>query len=87
MNFLHYRVITRPGASIRVHLAGNAANVRVMDDINFQKYQQGLQHTYYGGYYTMTPVVIRPAISGNLNVVVDLGGLPGTVNALVEVLP
>jgi hypothetical protein len=86
MNFLNYKVVTRPGDSIRVYLTGNAANVRVMDDANFQKYRQGLEHRYFGGYYMKSPVIIKPGIFGLLNVVVDLGGYPGTVNAVVQVL-
>jgi Domain of unknown function (DUF1883) len=86
MNFLHYKVVTRPRDRIRVYLKGNAANVLVMDDLNFANYRQGLQYDYYGGYYAVSPVIITPGLYGNLNVVVSLGGLPGSVNAVVQVL-
>jgi hypothetical protein len=45
MNFLHYEVATNRGDSIRAslcrqrykrHRAGNAANVIMMDDVNFE---------------------------------------------------
>lgn len=86
MNFLHYQVVTQPGDAIRVTLTGNAANVLVLDDINFGNFKTGRQYTYYGGYYTRSPVIIRPPGPGRWNVVVNLGGLAGTVNAVVQVL-
>ncbi len=86
MDSLHYNVVTGPGDKIRVYLRGNAANVLVMDDANFQKYQQGLQYKYYGGRYTRSPAIIKPAVYGRLNVVVNLGGFAGEVNAVVQVL-
>ena len=87
MNFLHYEVTTGPTDSIRVSLTGNAANVLVMDDVNFQSYRSGSQHHYYGGYYTRSPAIIKPPHAGHWHVVVNLGGLIGTVNALVQVIP
>jgi hypothetical protein len=86
MTFLHYEVTTSKESVIRVNLTGNAANVLVMDDTNFQRFQQGSQYTYYGGYYTRSPAVIKPPQAGRWIVVVNLGGGIGTVNASVQVL-
>jgi hypothetical protein len=86
MNFLHYEVTTNIASVIRVNLTGNAANVLVMDDINFQRFKQGSQYEYYGGYYTRSPAIIKPPQAGRWNVVVNLGGGIGTVNASVQVL-
>jgi hypothetical protein len=86
MDSLHYNVVTGPGDKIRVYLKGNAANVLVMDGTNFQKYQLGQKYNYYGGYYRRSPVIIKPAVYGPLNVVVNLGGFAGAVNAVVQVL-
>ena len=86
MNFLHYEVTTSKQSVIRVNLSGNAANVLVMDDANFQRFKQGSQYTYYGGYYTHSPAIIKPPTAGRWNVVVNLGGGIGTVNASVQVL-
>jgi hypothetical protein len=86
MNFLHYEVWTRsPQDVIEVTLVGNAANVLAMDDGNFTNYRSGRQFTYYGGYYTQSPAVIVVPSSGHWNVVVDLGGAAGHVNASVRV--
>lgn len=85
MNFLRYEVWMRnPGDAIEVILSGHA-NVLVMDDGNFLNYQSGRHFVYYGGYYTHSPVVIVPPSTGHWNVVIDLGGAPGHVNATVRV--
>jgi len=60
---LHYGMQLGAGDFIRVHLSGNAANVLVMDDANLRNYRDGIQFNYWGGYYTQTPVIIRPASS------------------------
>jgi len=86
MNYLHYVVTTGPRDSVRVHLIGSAANVLVMDDANFQNFTVGQAYQYYGGYYTKTPAIIRPPSPGRWNVVINLGGGAGTVNAVVQVL-
>jgi hypothetical protein len=86
VNFLHYIVTTGPRDAVRVQLSGSAANVLVMDDTNFQNYKLGQAYRYYGGYYKQSPVIIQPPSAGRWNVVINLGGLPGTVNAIVQVL-
>lgn len=86
MRFIHF-IVNMPGANtIRVALTGNAAWVRVMDDSNFNGYRTGGQYQYYGGYYVNSPVIIRPPLGGKWNVVVDLNGGPGQVNATVQVI-
>lgn len=84
MNYLHSRVSTQPGQSIFVTLSGNEANVMVMDDRNFWNYQSGGRITYLGGHYRRSPAVIRPP-AGEWNVVIDLGGYAGRVEAAVSV--
>jgi hypothetical protein len=86
MNFLRYEVrIENVGDVIEVILLGHAANVLVMDDGNFQNYQFGRRFVYYGGYYTRSPAVIAPPSPGHWNVIVDLGGASGQVNASIRV--
>lgn len=86
MNFLHYIVTIGPRDVVRVYLTGNAANVLVMDDPNFQNFNVGQPYRYYGGYYTQSPAIIRPPVPGRWNVVINLGGGAGTVNAVVQVV-
>jgi hypothetical protein len=85
---LHYRVrLEQQGDFIRVHLSGAAANVLVMDDANLRNFREGQQYNYWGGYYMVTPVIIKPGtFNVDLNVIINLGGLPGTVTAVVEVI-
>jgi hypothetical protein len=86
MNFLRYEVWTKnPGDVIEVTLLGHAANVLVMDNGNLINYKSGRQFVYYGGYYTRSPAVIVVPSPGHWNVVVDLGGASGRVNASVRV--
>jgi len=85
MKFLHNRYHLTPSERIRVTL-DSQANVRLMDDHNFSRYKQGGPHTYYGGHAKQSPVVLDPPHSGFWNVVVDLGGYPGSVKASVAVI-
>ena len=86
MDELHYQIVTGPGDRIRVYLRGNAANVLVMEDADYVNYRQGRAYNYYGGYYTKSPVIIKPRVYGPLNVVINLGGFAGTVNAVVQII-
>jgi hypothetical protein len=86
MNFLHYDVWTQPGDIIQVSLTGNAANVLMMDQANFESYRSGRQFQYYGGYFTQSPAMIRAPGAGRWKVVVDLGGRAGQVRASVQVV-
>lgn len=84
MNFLNYEVSTGPNSVIEVILSGNAANVQVMDESNFQSFRSGRSHRHYGGYYTQSPILIKVP-SGRWHVVVHLGGTAGHVSATVTV--
>ena len=42
----------RTGEIVEVRLQGNAANVKLMDSINFSKYRNGRSHHCYGTYVT-----------------------------------
>ena len=86
MEFLHSQVATGSDNAIVVSLDGHAANVMVMDSSNFSSYQRGSRFRYYGGHYTRSPAVIRPPLSGNWHVVIDLGGRGGQVRANVRVV-
>jgi hypothetical protein len=85
MNFLKYEFDAGPGDVIQVRL-DKQANVRLMDSNNFQKYSNGQQHTYHGGYAKTSPVNLRPPRQGHWYVVIDLGGSSGQVHASVQKL-
>lgn len=75
------------GETIEIRLTGSAANVRLMDNINFNSYKNGHSHHYYGGLVKMSPFHLRVPHSGTWCVTVDMQGLRGTTNASVRVLP
>lgn len=86
MNFLHAEFDAMAGDVVEVTLAGNAANVRLLDPANYVVYQTGGNHAYYGGHYTMSPVLIPVPHAGHWHLTVDLGGAAGTVSASFRVL-
>lgn len=75
------------GDVVVVTLSGSAANVRLLDLFNFSQYQQGQQHSYYGGLAQQSPVRIQVPHGGIWHAVVDMQGLRGTVNAGFRVIP
>jgi hypothetical protein len=85
MNFLHYPLNLSSGDTVEVIL-DREANVRLLDEANFAKYQQGEQHTYYGGLAKKSPVRIRAPHPGSWHLVIDLGGYAGTVKASVKTI-
>ena len=88
MKFNHYNLghITR-GNIVEITLQGSAANVRLMDTSNFNKYKSGHRHTYNGGLVKRSPFRIPVPKSGNWHVTVDMQGLRGTFRSGVRVIP
>ncbi len=85
MNYLHYDLDLQSGETVEVTL-DKQANVRLLDDSNFTRYQRGEKHRYYGGRATKSPVRLPPPHTGHWHLVVDLGGNAGTVMASVRTL-
>lgn len=87
MKYQHYDLgYCQGGQVVEVTLRGNAANVRLLDDSNFQSYRSGRRHTYYGGHYRQSPARIKIPSAGNWNITVDLGGYAGHVESSVRML-
>lgn len=88
MKFIHTDLGSRKGGEIvEIKLSGNAANVRLMDSLNFQNYKNGRKHRYYGGHATRSPVRLKIPRAGHWHVAVDTGGYSGKVSASVRILP
>jgi hypothetical protein len=85
MNYLHFEFTGGPPNSVEVTL-DKQANIRLLDDSNFQSYKRGQQHTYYGGAARVSPVRIAIPRFGHWNVIIDLGGYSGTVNASIRII-
>jgi hypothetical protein len=87
VNFTHYDLgLLSGGETIVVTLQGTAANVRLMDSINFSAYRAGGQHRYFGGSATRSPVRLQVPNAGHWHVAIDLGGYRGSVRSSVRVL-
>jgi hypothetical protein len=87
-NFIHTDLGNRKrGDVVEVTLAGNAANVRLLDSTNFSRYRRGQRHTYHGGLAKRSPVRLGIPLSGHWHLAVDMQGLRGTTRAGVRVIP
>ena len=88
MRFAHYRLgHVAVGTVAEVTLRGNAANVRLMDQSNFNNYKAGRPYRYHGGLAKRSPVPLRVPRSGTWHVTVDMQGLRGTVRSGIRVIP
>ena len=88
MKFSHYKLGHVAGGSVvEVSLQGSAANVRLMDQSNFNNFKAGRRHRYYGGLVTKSPFRVRVPRSGSWHVTVDMQGLRGTVRSGIRVIP
>ena len=82
--FLHREVDVGPEDVLEVTL-DHPANVLLLDQVNYDLYRRRQPYKYiYGGYVTQSPFRIRPPFKGQWHVVVDLGGGPGTVTAMLS---
>jgi hypothetical protein len=86
MEYLHREFELSEGDVVEVTLAGNAANVLLLDDENFQSYRQGKPYQYSGGYARTSPYRIQAPRGGRWHLVVDLAGGAGRVQASSHVV-
>ncbi len=88
MKYNYYQLGHRQrGDEVEVTLSGSAANVRLLDSMNYQDYRSGRKHRYYGGLVKRSPTRIPIPHSGTWYVVVDMQGLRGTTRSSVRVIP
>jgi hypothetical protein len=86
MEYLHREFELNQGDIVEVTLAGNAANVMLLDPANFQNYREGKPFDYFGGYAQTSSYPIEAPRPGRWHLVVDLGGGAGRVQASARVL-
>jgi hypothetical protein len=86
MEYLHKELDLSADDVVEVTLAGNAANVMLLDADNFHNYQQGRPYNYYGDYVRTSPYRIQAPHAGRWHLVVNLGGGAGRVQASVRVI-
>ena len=88
MNFTHFDLgIRQSGQILAMKLAGNAANVRLMDSSNFQCYINSRRYKFYGGLINKSLYKMQIPSSGHWHVIVDMQGLRGTNRIWIRVLP
>jgi hypothetical protein len=88
MRFAFYDLGDQPeGTVAEVRLTGRAANVILVNELNFTRYRAGAPFSYTGGHYQRSPVSLEVPEAGHWYVVVDLGGFGGRVRGKVKVLP
>ena len=75
------------GDIVVVKMSGNAANVRLLDQMNFHQFECGSEHSYTGGHFKRSPVILRIPRDGHWHAVVDHGGYVGSTRVSVKVLP
>ena len=85
MNFLHYEYDLCSGDVVEVTL-DKQANVLLLDQGDFARYQRGEAHTYYGGLAKQSPLRVSAPRAGHWHLVIDLGGYSGTVSASARVI-
>ena len=71
-----------------VHLRGSAANVILLDPVNFDRYRYGLSFHYTGGLHTGTPVRLEIPKDGHWYLVIDCCGYQHHVQVRkIQMLP
>mgnify|MGYP000483230302 FL=1 len=88
MKFNHYTLgFLEKSQQIEVNLQGNAANVLLLDNKNYQQYKQGTRYIHIGGLVVKSPHRFVVPKSGQWHLVIDLGGYAGKVKSQVVVHP
>lgn len=86
VNHLHAELDLGANDVVEVILT-RQANAMLMDRPNYTAYVSGRGHSYFGGYATHSPTILTPPRAGRWNLVIDLGGAPGTMSATYRVIP
>lgn len=86
MNFLHNDLGILDGNEVIEVTLDKAANVKLLDSSNFNRYRNGAGHNYFGGYITRSPFKVPVPRSGHWHITIDLGGHRGSVRAGVRIL-
>lgn len=85
MQFLHKRMFIQAGHKVKVTLS-RPANVKLMNDRNFNNYRNGRRHEYFYGKLLNDSVIIPVGSSGIWNITIDLGVGGGTIRHKIEII-
>jgi hypothetical protein len=87
MNYLHSPLGQQvKGTKVKFTIKGNACNVVLLDDVNYQRYRRGKKYSYYGGHTTQSPVILTIPESKVWHGVVDFGGYKGKADVSVTII-
>jgi hypothetical protein len=81
VNFVHYDFGPLSGGEVATVRMLERANVLLMDQSNFLRYQRQEQFSYYGGQALTSPVRLKVPSPGHWHVVHDLGGANGAIHS------
>ena len=85
MQYQHYDLgHMSTGEVVGVSLAGNAANVLLLDSVNLRHFKRGGRYRYLGGQQTSSVGHLQIPNSGHWHVVSHLGGDAGRVRSAVR---
>jgi Domain of unknown function (DUF1883) len=85
MGFVHRREHLNGGDVVIVNCS-HQANVMIMTDANFRRYQSGERADGYGGRYRRFPAQIAAPSTGYWNITIDLGGSDAQFRYRINVL-
>ena len=85
MKFLHYEFDLNSRDALKVTL-DKQANVMLLDGPNYLKYVHKRKYSYYGGFAKSSPFRISAPRKGHWHLVIDRGGLTGTVKASARII-
>ena len=83
--YLHRELKMELGDAVEIKLK-QSANVMLLDPVNYDSYRKEQNFCYFGGYAKYSPIQLQVPYSGTWHVVIDLGGIPGTVEYTVNVI-
>ncbi len=87
MKYTFYDLGEQPrGTTVSVNLTGTAANVILLDRVNFARYRAHQPFLYTGGLQVATPAQLTVPRDDHWFVILDLGGYSGRTHATVEIL-
>lgn len=85
MNIQIYNLGNIPaGAQYLVILRGSTANVRLLDETNYNKYRAGISYIAYGGIPVRSPMLLSIPNKDRWFIVIDMAGLIGTTETSVR---
>ena len=87
MNFIHNDLGQRKKGEIVEVTLTSGANVRLLDNTNFNNYKNGRRHRCIGGLAKKSPTRLQIPNSGRWHVAIDMQGLRGSTRASVRILP